>query len=165
MVQVKYRFQYPGDTADIPAEWHAPRGYVQPEFFYTVNVSGRIADSKKAKTRGVMKFVDDLTVQVVDTKSGTPYADQDVEIKRADGSTQSATTDGSGTVELMDIPPGPAKVTIPQLGAPAEEPAQAPDDCREEAAQPAEGDPPSVTVATGAPWQMWIARNREQPTG
>ncbi len=164
-VQAKYMFEYPGDTADIVPEWDASEGYRQPEFFYTVNVSGRIADSKDAKTRGVMTFVDDLTAQVVDAQSGAPYADQDVEVTLADGSTQSETTDGSGLVELTEIPPGPTKIEIPELGAPdAEaETGDAPERTRRMLIDPNAPPEPAV-LSTGASCRIRVARQRRLPT-
>lgn len=164
-VMVKYRFQYPGDVADIVPEWEAPNGYEQPEFFYTVDVSGVRADSKDAKQRGVMTFADDLTLQVVDAGTGAPHTDQDVEVTLADGSTQTATTNGSGTAELTDVPPGPAKVTLPELGAP---------DTEAEAGKPAETavsvrkepnrTPGPALVSTGPPCRIRVERRRRGPT-
>jgi hypothetical protein len=49
----------------------------------------------------------------------------------ADGSTKSKTTDDSGLVELDDAPPGPATVKLTELGAPKEEPVEAPEGARQ----------------------------------
>lgn len=157
-VEVKYQFRYPGETADILPEWEAPNGYTQPEFFYTVEVAGVTADSKKSKRKGVMTFVDDLTLQVVDPETGAPYANQNTKIKLADGSTKEKTTDGSGKVKLNEIPPGPAKVTLPKLGALKYEPAEAPEEAREALAEPSPGAPPTAEVATGSTWRVVAAR-------
>ena len=157
-VEVKYQFRYPGDTADILPEWEAPNGYTQPEFFYTVEVAGVTAASKKSKSKGIMTFVDDLTLQVVDPESGAPYANQDTKIKLADGSTKEKTTSGSGKVELNEIPPGPAKVTLPKLGTPKDEPAEAPEEAQEAIARQSPGAPPITEVATGSTWRVVAAR-------
>jgi hypothetical protein len=162
-VEVMYQFQYPGDTTDIVPEWEAPNGYTQPEFFYTVEVAGVTADSKKSKSKGTMTFVDDLTVQVVDVKSGAPYANQKAKIKLADGSTKSKTTDGSGIVELKEIPPGPAKVKLPELGTPKDEPKESPQDATHVASYPSENGPVQTAVATGSPWQVWVRRSSGPP--
>ncbi|PQJ35327.1 hypothetical protein BSZ35_12590 [Salinibacter sp. 10B] len=110
-VEVMYRFQYPGDTADIVPEWKAPEGYVQPQFFYTVDVSGIIADSQDAKSTGVMRFVDDLDLRFVN-EGGAPLANQTVELTLADGSTEERQTSGEGRVQLREVPPGPVHVGL-----------------------------------------------------
>ena len=164
-VTVKYRFQYPGDTAEITPEWEAPTGYRQPEFFYTVETLGVTADSKDAKSRGVVAFVDDLTLQVVDAESGAPYADQDVEITLADGSTKTKTTDGNGVIELSEVPPGPAKVSLPEPGAPdpEAEAGDVPDRTRQMLIDPNCAPDPAV-ISTGAPCQLQVARQQRLPS-
>jgi hypothetical protein len=157
-VTVTYRFQYPGDTADIRPAWDAPDGYTQPEYVYTVTVAGVRADSEPAKSNGVLTFVDDLTLQVVDPTRGAPYADQTVAVTLADGSTVEDNTNASGTVELSEIPPGPATVELPALGAPAEAPVEAPDGARRVVAPPSPGGPPTADVATGSAWRLVPAR-------
>ncbi|PQJ33969.1 hypothetical protein BSZ35_04500 [Salinibacter sp. 10B] len=165
-VEVMYRFQYPGDTSDVVPEWKAPEGYVQPQFFYTVDVSGIQADSQDAKSKGVMRFVDDLTLQVVNAQSGAPYPEQDVELTLADRSTQTKTTNGSGTVELKEIPPGPVKVKLPELGGAADEPGEETDNAQHVVADIAPDGPPVATVATGASWRVWVNRaGAPLPTG
>ena len=182
-VTVKYRFQYPGDTSDILPEWEAPDGYRQPEFFYKAEVSGVRVDSRDARSRGVVAFVDDLTLQVVDAESGAPYADQDVEITLADGSTKTKTTDGNGVIELSEVPPGPAKVSLPELGAPAEKAEEEESDASGKAGASEEGEalggaaaeevyvraapnqtPDPATVATGSPARIRVERERGIPT-
>jgi hypothetical protein len=158
-VEVMYQFRYPGDTADILPEWEAPNGYTQPGFFYTVEVAGVTADSKTSKSKGVMTFVDDLTVQVVDAKSGAPYANQKTQITLADGSTKEKTTSGSGKVELNEIPPGPAKIRLPELKAPDEdaEAGNPPDRTHLVLIDPDRPAEPAV-VPTGPPCRLRVAR-------
>jgi hypothetical protein len=115
---VKYQFQYPGDTADIVPEWKAPNGYTQPEFFYTVEVAGVTADSKKSKSKGVMAFEDDLTVHLLDAGSHAPLNDQKAKIILADGSTKQKSLDGGGRIQLQDVPPGPLKLQLPEYTPP-----------------------------------------------
>ena len=164
-VEGKYQFQYPGDTADIVPEWEAPNGYTQPEFFYTVEVAGVTADSKTSKRKGLMTFVDDLTLQVVDPDPGAPYADQKVEITLADGTTQTTSTNGSGRVALTDVPPGPARVTLPGLGAPEDAPVEAPEEAERVTAQSAGSSAPQVDLATGTAWQVRVERPSESAAG
>ncbi len=158
-VEGMYQFQYPNETSTIVPEWEASDGYVQPQFFYTVNVSGVIADSQNAKARGLLTFVDDLVVHVVDAKNGGPYPEQEVELTLADGSTKTETTNGSGTVDLNEIPPGPARVKLPDLDVPNEEaePIEVPAGAREAAARPSPEGAPTATIATGPTCYLWVA--------
>jgi hypothetical protein len=148
--------------------------------FFRTEVGGLTADSKDARSKGVLAFKDNLTLQVVDAKSGAPYADQKTKIKLADGSTKSKTTDGSGKVELKEIPPGPAKVKLPGLGAPTEEQADAPEGARDAIAKPSgngssksgtskgkssQGSALGTQVVTGSAWRVWVARGGGLPTG
>jgi hypothetical protein len=157
-VTVTYQFQYPGDTADILPAWDAPDGYTQPEYVYTVEVAGVRADSETAKRNGVLTFVDDLTLQVVDPTRGAPYADQTIAVTLADGASTETTTDGSGIAELNEIPPGPARVELPSLGASAEAPVEAPDGARRVVVPPSPDGPPTAGVATGSAWRLVPAR-------
>jgi hypothetical protein len=109
-VEVKYQFQYPGDTADLVPEWEAPNGYTQPEFFYTVEVSGVTADSKKSKSKGVMAFEDDIELVLTDDQ-GQPRTDlKNLTLKRPDGQEVQKAPDDEGVITLTDVPPGPFKV-------------------------------------------------------
>jgi hypothetical protein len=109
-VEVKYQFQYPGDTTGIVPEWEAPNGYTQPEFFYTVEVSGVTADSKTSKSKGVMTFEDDIELVLTDDQ-GNPREDlKSLTIKRPDGQEVTEEPDENGVIRLTDVPPGPFKV-------------------------------------------------------
>lgn len=166
-LEVAYQFQYPGDTADILPEWEAPDGYSQPQYFYRVDVSGITADSKDAKSKGVMTFVDDLILQVVDAKNGQPYPEQDVECTLADGSTETITTDDEGKAHLEELPPGPVKVTLPELGAPDEEaePIDGSAGTEEAVARPSQEGVPTATIATGRMWHLWVAQRPASLSG
>jgi len=119
-VTVKYRFQYPGDTAEITPEWEAPNGYRQPEFFYTVETLGVTADSKDAKSKGVMTFVDDLDLRLLDAGTQAPLTDQTAKLTLPDGSTQEETLNGEGRVQLQEVPPGPVHVQLPEYTLPTD---------------------------------------------
>jgi len=156
-VEVTYQFQYPGDTADVVPEWEAPNGYAQPTFFYTVEVAGVTADSQASSRRGLTTFVDDLSLQVVGPDGGAPHADQTVEVTLADGSTRTKTTGASGTVTLKDVPPGPAKVGLPGLGAPKGDPVAGAEGGQTAAAALSPDGPPTAEVATGSAWRVLAA--------
>ena len=107
-VTVKYRFQYPGDTAEITPEWEAPNSYRQPEFFFTVNVSGVTVSSENAKRNGLLTFHDHVEIQK--KYSGEPAQDVPYKATLADGSTTEGRTNAEGIATLEEIPPGPLKV-------------------------------------------------------
>ena len=159
-VEAKYRFHYPGDTSGITPEWEAPNGYRQPEFFYTVTVDGLSASSETAKSKGRMTFVDDLKLQVVDAKSGAPYPDQTVKLTLADGSTREKTTGEAGSLKLKEVPPGPVKATLPEIGAPDEEagPVEEPAGVEEVVAGLSPNGPPTAQLTTGTPSQIKLVQ-------
>jgi hypothetical protein len=79
-----------------------------------------------------------------------------VELTLADGSTKEKATDGSGIVELEEIPPGPVKVKLPELGTPNDEadPPEAPQNTRTTVATKTPDGAPLTTIATGSAWRV-----------
>jgi len=164
-VKTKFRFQYPNATANIGPEWKAPKGYRPPKFFYRVDVNGIRADSKDSKTRGLLRFVDDLTVQVVDAESGVPYGNQDVELTLADGSNETVTLDAAGLATLEGVPPGPVQVHLPEPGAPNEEtaPTVLPPQGASVRTAPGQASKP-ISIATGSSYRIRVTRDKQPST-
>ena len=154
-VTVNYQFQYPGDTANILPAWEAPNGYTKPSFLYRVDVCGIRADSSNERTRGLLSFVDDLTLQVVDAPSGIPYGEETVDLTLPTGERQTATLDETGTVTLTELPPGPVWVALPEPGAPSGPPIDSGKSTRDAIATRSSNGALSVQVATGASWRVW----------
>lgn len=117
-VEVKWQFAYPGKTADIVPDWEAADGYTQPAFFYAVDVTGVTADSRTAKSKGIMTFVDDLNVQLLEADTHAPLTDQKATVTLANGQTKETSLTAEGRLQLKDMPPGPAKVQLPEYTPP-----------------------------------------------
>lgn len=115
-IDIKWRFDYQDPTDMIcTQEELEPYGkrYHNPDFYFVVIVDGiRVGEDKES---GLMRFRDSIDIDVRDFESRV-LADSDCTVVFADGSKGEYRTNGNGRLLIPDIPPGPFKVELKEIG-------------------------------------------------
>lgn len=107
-VETEWEFQYPGNTMNIPGKDESENGYINPQYFFRINIGGISKESEK------IKFMDysELTVQ---DEYGNPISNEEVIVVTADGKKQNLKTDSEGKLKIDDVPPGKIKLEFPKI--------------------------------------------------
>lgn len=104
-ISTEWEFAYVEDTEDIPTSDETDNNYQQPQFLFTVAVSGITA------TSGQLVFKDWIEVELRDAEQ-KPHAKTKIIIRLPDGTERRETLDEDGYVRLDDIPPGPLGIDV-----------------------------------------------------
>ena len=105
-VEVKWEFQYSGNTESIPTSDESEDGYQQPKYFFRINVGEIYNDS------GLLKFKDWIEIKLTDSE-GYPVKDIDYELQLPDGEIKKGKLDNDGYAKVEYLPPGKYKVSFP----------------------------------------------------
>lgn len=120
-IESEWEFEYQEDTDDIPAEGDLDpygRHYSHPEYFWIAVVWDTVFGENQES--GLLLFKDDVDMRLLEP-DGTPVAEQNFELHLADGSVQTGQLDENGGFRQEDIPPGPFRVTYPDVLGPIPE--------------------------------------------
>ena len=136
-----WRFDYPHDTYGFSSKDERGRTeeeYAPPKIFFEASAHGAFVNGPEAD------FLDFIVVEVTDS-AGNPRPDQKVKLTLPDGTSQEATSDSEGLVQVPSAKPGRVEVELLAEAAPT--------DTEEEAPAPAASKPVAAEfVLQASPW-------------
>lgn len=111
-VEAEWEYEYHEDTDEIPTEEELQNygnHYNPPEYFFRVKVGEIAADS------GLLEFKDWIEIELTDSETGEPFAEEDYILTLPDGQEINGKLNKDGFAQEMDIPPGKCKIVFPGM--------------------------------------------------